>query len=283
MASRSPQDLLRAIWPLCAKSYWRNTRQTGKVILGANRSPRQMPVLTVIAGPNGSGKSTLTAMLEAEGVEFGEYLNADNIAREFGEVSEFISRKAQQIVRDMRKAALAEGRDHSFETVMSHTSHIDYMAEAKRRGFEVRLHFVATDDPVINLDRVANRVQKGGHSVPEDRVIARYERCLENLPAAIAVADLARIYDNSTADSPMRLLASKLSSDTITVGNHNRILGIPITDDDIRKFEMNGVLVHADGVRQLTPSWIDPAAIPVWWLAALLQIKPDMPFMDGLL
>ena len=46
---------------------------------------------------------------------------------------------------------------------------------------------------------------------------------------------------------------------------------------------MNGVLVHADGVRQQTQGWIDPAAIPVWWLAALLQIKPDMPFMDGLL
>ena len=242
-----------------------------------------MPVLTVNAGPNGSGKSTLTAMLEAEGVEFGEYLNADNIAREFGEVTEFVSRKAQQIVRDMRKDALTEGRDHSFETVMSHTSHIDHMAEAKRHGFEVQLHFVATDDPVINLDRVANRVQRGGHSVPEDRVIARYERCLENLPAAFAGADSARIYDNSTADSPMRLLASKLSPDTITVGNHNRIFGIPITDDDFRKFEMNGVLVHADGVRQQTQGWIDPAAIPVWWLAALLQIKPDMPFMDGLL
>ena len=57
-------------------------------------------------------------MLQAEGVEFGDYLNADDIAREFGVVNEFISRKAQQIVRDRRNAALADGLDHAFETVM---------------------------------------------------------------------------------------------------------------------------------------------------------------------
>jgi predicted ABC-type ATPase len=241
-----------------------------------------MPVLSVIAGPNGSGKSTLTAMLEAEDVDFGQYLNADNIAREFGEVTEFVSRKAQQIVRDMRKAALAEGRDHSFETVMSHTSHIEYMAEAKRHGFDVRLFFVATDDPVINLDRVANRVLKGGHSVPDDRVIARYERCLENLPAAISVADSARIYDNSSADRPMRLLASKLSPDYISVGEYYRIFGEGLDDVATQMANIaNGVLVHADGIPQQTLSQIDPATIPVWWMAALLQIKPDMPFVDG--
>lgn len=238
-----------------------------------------MPVLTVIAGPNGSGKSTLTAMLAAEGVEFGEYLNADIIAREFGEVTEFVSRKAQQIVRDMRRAALAEGRDHSFETVMSHSSHIDYMEEAKRHGFEVRLYFVATDDPVINLDRVANRVKRGGHNVPEDRVIARYARCLENLPAAISVADSARIYDNSTADSPLRRLASKWSRDTIPMGEYSRIF--PEELDDQETQFANGVLAHSIAIPRQTSSWIDPAAIPVWWLAALLQIKPDMPFVDG--
>lgn len=40
------------------------------------------PVLTVIAGPNGSGKSTLIEHLMRQGVDFGTYINADDIARE---------------------------------------------------------------------------------------------------------------------------------------------------------------------------------------------------------
>lgn len=35
----------------------------------------------MIAGPTGSGKSILKAKLEAAGVDFGEYLDADDIAR----------------------------------------------------------------------------------------------------------------------------------------------------------------------------------------------------------
>ncbi len=34
----------------------------------------------VIAGPNGSGKTTLTRYLQARGIEFGEYINPDDIA-----------------------------------------------------------------------------------------------------------------------------------------------------------------------------------------------------------
>jgi len=58
---------------------------------------------------------------------------------------------------------------------MSHHSHIDYMWRAAKMGFQVRFYFVATDDPAINLDRVANRVAHGGHDVPTDRIIGRYD------------------------------------------------------------------------------------------------------------
>lgn len=41
-----------------------------------------MPVVTMIAGPNGSGKSTLKTILEAQGADFGVWLNADELARQ---------------------------------------------------------------------------------------------------------------------------------------------------------------------------------------------------------
>ena len=37
----------------------------------------------------------------------------------------------------------------------------------------------------------------GGHDVPIDDIIRRYERSMENLPAALAFSDESFIYDNS--------------------------------------------------------------------------------------
>ena len=59
------------------------------------------------------------------------------------------------------------------------------------------MYYIATDDPIINISRVRNRVRLGGHSVPDDKVIARYGRSLGLLPEAIRHTDQAYIFDNS--------------------------------------------------------------------------------------
>jgi predicted ABC-type ATPase len=43
-----------------------------------------MPRVTMFAGPNGSGKTTLHRQLVTQGLDFGHYLNADDLARELG-------------------------------------------------------------------------------------------------------------------------------------------------------------------------------------------------------
>lgn len=161
----------------------------------------------MIAGPNGSGKSTLIAHLRRAGIDFGEYLNADDIARGLEGEPADVARSAQVEVRERRQAALSENRSHSFETVMSHPSHIDHLRAAKAAGFTVMLYFVATDDPRINQGRVTNRVLHGGHDVPRNRIVSRYHRSLANLPAAIAVADGGIVFDNSRAGQPLTPLA----------------------------------------------------------------------------
>lgn len=166
-----------------------------------------MPVVTMIAGPNGSGKSTLINLLIERGVTLGAYANADDIAKNLVGKPQETAARAQQMVRNARAEALALGRDHSFETVMSHSSHIDHLIAARKQGFTTRLFFVATDDPRINLARVQNRVIHGGHNVPADRVVARYHRCLANLPAAVAASDEGIVFDNSNAENPFRNLA----------------------------------------------------------------------------
>ena len=222
------------------------------------RIDHPLPLLTVIAGPNGSGKSTLIASLLEQGVELGLYLNADDIARDLYGAPAEVAAQAQQLVRDRRQAALAEQCDHSFETVMSHMSHIDYMRGAAAAVFDVRLCFVATEDPAVNLDRIDNRVAHGGHPVPADRVVLRYFRCLANLPAAIAVSNECRLFDNTYRSAPLRPLAR-----IATLQGWRR-------------------LWHDSGLARVWGQ-VDPQALPVWWLAVLLEIKLHDPYADGYL
>jgi predicted ABC-type ATPase len=70
----------------------------------------------MIAGPNGSGKSTLIALLMAAGIDFGEYLNADDIAHGMHGDPVHVAAAAQAEVRHRREQALLQRRNYSFET-----------------------------------------------------------------------------------------------------------------------------------------------------------------------
>jgi predicted ABC-type ATPase len=76
---------------------------------------------------------------------------------------------------------------------------------------------VATDDPAINVSRVANRVALGGHPVPEDKIVSRYHKSLELLLSAIRFTNRAYIFDNSTnnADSMHTWLAEITDGKTL--------------------------------------------------------------------
>jgi len=85
----------------------------------------------------------------------------------------------------------------TFETVMSSYDKVEFLKQAKRSGYRVYLYYVATKDPLINISRVENRVLKGGHSVPAEKIKSRYYRSLENLSDAVKYSDRAYIFDNS--------------------------------------------------------------------------------------
>jgi predicted ABC-type ATPase len=157
----------------------------------------EQPFVLVIAGPNGSGKSTLTQYLLESGVDFGTYINPDEIALTL-EMPEPERSKQAQAVADFKRESCLQGRlSFSFETVMSHPSKVEIMLRAHDAGYDVTLFFVATSDPEINVRRVENRVATGGHNVPHDRIRSRYERSLSYLLHAALVARRTVVFDNS--------------------------------------------------------------------------------------
>lgn len=92
---------------------------------------------------------------------------------------------------------LKSNSSFSFETVFSHPSKIEFIHSAKNAGYKVYLYFISTVDPMVNLERVKTRVKKGGHGVPEQKIIERYSRTMNNLFEAFLSADRTFFFDNS--------------------------------------------------------------------------------------
>lgn len=167
------------------------------------------PTLCVVAGPNGSGKTTTTIqLLNDEWTADSIYINPDNIAQEqYGDWnSPEAVLKAAQAATQLRHECLAQGKDFVFETVFSAQEKLDFLKEAKDAGFFIRLFYVCTSDPAINVSRITQRYINGGHEVPISKVISRYYKSLLNAAKAITFVDRAYIYDNSIDNQLPRLL-----------------------------------------------------------------------------
>ena len=106
------------------------------------------------------------------------------------------------IVADFFKEQYLKHRiSFSFETVFSHPAKIDILKRAQAAGFKTYMYFVATENPVINVNRIKERVALGGHDVPEEKTRSRYLRCMEQVRYALPYLNRAYFFDNSTQQS----------------------------------------------------------------------------------
>ncbi|MGD9803440.1 MAG: zeta toxin family protein [Hyphomicrobiaceae bacterium] len=156
--------------------------------------------MVVVAGPNGSGKTTLTRLvLKHEWTAGHSYINADEIAQaEFGDWNSLEAvQNAARLADRRREECLTHGRNFAYETVFSTQRHLDLIRRAKRAGWFIRLYFVGTSDPEINIRRIAERVAQGGHDVPSNKVRERYVRSILNLQDALRLVDRGYVFDNS--------------------------------------------------------------------------------------
>jgi predicted ABC-type ATPase len=102
------------------------------------------------------------------------------------------------VAADFIRQKLLDNRvSFTFETVMSHSGKVAILQKAQQHGFRTYLYYVATEAPEINISRVENRVEAGGHPVPKEKIVERYHRSLDLLADAVQYTDRAYIFDNS--------------------------------------------------------------------------------------
>lgn len=114
--------------------------------------------------------------------------------------------KAAKYCTEWRSRCIEERVSLVFETVMSADEKVEFILNAKKQGYFIRLFFISTSHPKINAARIADRVMKGGHDVPIKKIISRYYRSIENCNIVSSIVDRLYVYDNSIDGEKATLL-----------------------------------------------------------------------------
>lgn len=157
------------------------------------------PICTIIAGPNGAGKSTIFSLIELP----GEFINADDIARRLNpENPDQASFQAGREAIRVLDEKLLDRSDFCYETTLSSRQSLKVIQQAHLAGYRTQLIFVALPHVELHIQRVKDRVMKGGHDIPEDTIRRRYDVAFENLALAIPLSDEIAIFGNSDKSGP---------------------------------------------------------------------------------
>lgn len=156
--------------------------------------------LYLVAGPNGSGKSTLIANLYKNKQIKANYINADIYVRtifKYLPTEKERNYQAMFYTMDLIKKCASSYRPIIYETVLSHPSKLDIVRQFKDNGFRIFSIFISPNDPHINVERVATRVQEGGHNVPNEKIIERFYRSHKLKESLKSLSDEYCEIDNS--------------------------------------------------------------------------------------
>lgn len=164
-----------------------------------------MPQLYVICGCNGAGKTTSSYTVLPEILQCSEFVNSDEIARSISPRNPAAAAIVAGRYMLQRMEKLIEGRaDFAFETTLSVRSYMKWIQRAKAVGYTVTLVYFWLSDPAIAVQRVAKRVEAGGHHIPEKVIVRRYLTGIKYLFSLyLPLCDYYLLIDNSQAPSEL--------------------------------------------------------------------------------
>ncbi|TRU45565.1 MAG: Zeta toxin family protein [Microcystis aeruginosa Ma_QC_Ch_20071001_S25] len=157
----------------------------------------------LIGGPNGSGKTTVAKKLLPNFLGVIEYVNADEIAAGISPFNpESVAIQAGRLMLERLITLKCQGIDFAFESTLAARYFARFLRDCQSSGYRLNLIYFWLQSPELALERVHRRVASGGHNIPEDVVLRRYERGRINLMQLyLPLCDTWVIYDNS-GDEP---------------------------------------------------------------------------------
>ncbi|MFZ2961391.1 MAG: zeta toxin family protein [Candidatus Ozemobacteraceae bacterium] len=169
------------------------------------------PLFIIIAGPNGAGKTTCAKRLIPTDVPF---INADEIASglpfEVGTNPDMAASRA--LLKAMGECE-ATRTSFAIETTLASKTLTAKIRHLQKTGYHVQMIFLWLSSVDLAIDRVMERVRRGGHSIPATTIRRRYASGLKNFMELYKpLLDSWMFFDNSILGDP-RLLASGTASE----------------------------------------------------------------------
>ncbi|MFM8264395.1 MAG: AAA family ATPase [Pirellula sp.] len=179
------------------------------------------PTIYILAGPNGAGKTTFANAFLQKFANCREFLNADLIAAGLAPFApETQAIRASELLLSRIRELAAASATFSFETTLAARSYRTSILEWQRLGYRVVLYFIWLRSAEMAIERVAGRVQQGGHHIPEDVVRRRYTRGLTNLfDLYLPIVSNAYVFDG-TAFPP--ILVAEIEGENTLVLDYTR-------------------------------------------------------------
>jgi predicted ABC-type ATPase len=164
--------------------------------------------LYIISGPNGAGKTTASYTVLPKILQCKEFVNADEIARGLSPFNpESVAIEAGRLMLKRISELLQRNESFSIETTLSTRSYFRLVEKAHSQGYDVTLLFFWLKSPQQAIERVAERVAKGGHDIPKDIIVRRYWEGLDNLfKIYMPIVDTWILVNNS--ETPRSIVAT---------------------------------------------------------------------------
>lgn len=146
----------------------------------------------LIAGVNGTGKSSLRGVLEGQEVLLGHIIDADEIAKH----NNYDNIEAGKEAISEINYCLENNLSFTQETTLAGHRIEKTIKQARKQGYYITMFYVGLNSKEESISRIANRVKKGGHNIPEKDVIRRFEKRIDALKRIIPFCDEVIFYDN---------------------------------------------------------------------------------------
>ena len=171
-----------------------------------------MKTYTIIGGVNGVGKSSFTGVLKERSTDLGMIVDVDKITAELGGNALAGGKAALRKISE----CIDKGISFTQETTLSGRKTEATAKQVRDLGYHVRLFYIGLDTAEESLSRIANRVKRGGHDIPQDDVVRRFAGRWEAVAKVLPYCDEAEFYDN---DNGFVLVAEYRNGELRTVGN----------------------------------------------------------------
>ena len=120
--------------------------------------------------------------------------------------------RAGRLVFQEIRHKVSQREDFAFETTLSGRTYLIEIKRIRDSVYEVHAFYLWIPSPELAISRIRDRVESGGHNVPEQDVRRRFGRSLSNLFTVYRpLFDTLHFFDNATVEP--RLVFSDESGD----------------------------------------------------------------------